>query len=161
LSVRFFGPAEPEIAAELTARAERAGRARLFEFHGFLDHDALPAALGAASVFALPSTYEPGPGMVYLEAMACGLPVVACSGAGAAEVVDDGVTGFLVPPGDVSALVEVLHRLLSNETERVAMGARARAYATDRASTPEAIERLEALYREVIAHNFEHPETSS
>ena len=58
------------------------------------------------------ASYEGGPGLVYLEAMACGLPVIGCSGSGAAEVITPGVNGLLVPPHDRDALAGALRSLL-------------------------------------------------
>ena len=88
----------------------------------------LPEHLSRAHVFAAPSLYEGGPGFVYLEAMACGLPVIACAGSGAAEVVFPGENGLLVPPGDVDALADALRQLLGDAIGRAEMGERARRY---------------------------------
>lgn len=66
--------------------------------------------LTALDVLALPSTFE-GFGIVQAEAMYLGSPVVATNHGGSTEVVEDGVTGFLVPFGDVDALVDRLRRL--------------------------------------------------
>ena len=72
-------------------------------------------------VFCLPSLQE-GFGLVFLEAMAAGKPVVGCSGTAVEELVTDGVNGLLVPPGDEAALDGALHRLLTDEAARRAMG---------------------------------------
>ena len=72
-------------------------------------------------VFCLPSLQE-GFGLVFLEAMAAGKPVVGCSGTAVEELVTDGVNGLLVPPGDDVALAGALHRLLTDEAARQAMG---------------------------------------
>jgi glycosyltransferase involved in cell wall biosynthesis len=77
---------------------------------GRVDRADLPAIYSAADVFAFPGLDEPI-GMVYLEAQACGLPVVAFDNAGVSEVVATGVTGLLVAPGDVGALADALVRL--------------------------------------------------
>ena len=71
-----------------------------------------------ADVFALPSLQE-GFGLVFLEAMAAGLPIVAAHAAAVPEVVPDGEAGILVPPGDVDALAEALIRLLKDEKLRI------------------------------------------
>jgi glycogen synthase len=83
-------------------------------------HD-LPALYRKAEVFVMPSYYETF-GISVVEAMAFGLPVVASKAGGLAEVVVDGVTGILVPPGDPRALAEATTRLLADATLRRRMG---------------------------------------
>jgi glycosyltransferase involved in cell wall biosynthesis len=77
------------------------------------------------SVLVLPSV-EDGFGLVVLEAMACGLPVIVTSHFGAADVVEDGINGFVVPPRDVKAITEKLILLSENESVRTEMGKAAR-----------------------------------
>jgi glycosyltransferase involved in cell wall biosynthesis len=75
-----------------------------------------------ADIFCLPSVQE-GFGIVFLEAMASGLPIVACRIAAIPEVVPRGRAGLLVPPGDVAALATALIELLRNPDQRAAYGA--------------------------------------
>jgi glycosyltransferase involved in cell wall biosynthesis len=63
---------------------------------------------------------------VYIEAMACGCPIVAANTGGAPEAVTPGETGFLVPPGDVDATAEALARIIADPASRKRMGAAAR-----------------------------------
>ncbi|MGY1812678.1 glycosyltransferase family 4 protein [Blastococcus sp. SYSU D00820] len=95
---------------------------------GFVEHSAVPAVLGSLDVLVLPSAYEEM-GSVLTEAMAAGLPAVASAVGGIPEVVADGGTGLLVPPGDVGALAAALDRLVADPAlrERLARGARERA----------------------------------
>jgi glycosyltransferase involved in cell wall biosynthesis len=72
-------------------------------------------------VFVMPSYYETF-GISCLEAMAFGLPVVATRAGGLPEVVEDGVTGLLVPPGDTHALAEAIGRLLRDPDLRRRLG---------------------------------------
>jgi len=72
----------------------------------------------------MPSHYESF-GMVALEAMACGIPVVASQVGGLAYLVKDGVTGYVVPDGDVAALSDCLMALLTNPELRQQMGEKA------------------------------------
>jgi glycosyltransferase involved in cell wall biosynthesis len=81
--------------------------------------------------------------------MACGLPVVACDGSGAAEVIENGVTGCLIPPGDVQALHDGLAQLLSDETLRSDMGERARNYVEREANSNDCLDLLETFYCEL------------
>jgi len=76
-------------------------------------------------VFVMPSRQE-GFGIVFLEAMALGTPVIAGDYGGAPEIVQDGVTGFLVKPDDLEALTDRLIRLLQDEALRKRMGETAR-----------------------------------
>ena len=124
--------------------------AGLVDMIGYVPRETLPDHLSRAHVFAAPSMYEGGPGFVYLEAMACGLPVVACSGSGAAEVVLHGRNGVLVPPADVDALAVALEGLLDDDV-RQTMGARARQDVLEFADTRQCLRRIEAFYRSVIA----------
>ena len=99
-------------------RAADAGYPELIDYLGPLPRDQLAEHLAAAHVFAGPSRYEGGPGMVYLEAMACGLPVIACAGSGASEVVQAGMTGLLVTPEDVVDLTNKLETLMKILNDR-------------------------------------------
>jgi phosphatidylinositol alpha-1,6-mannosyltransferase len=84
-----------------------------------------------ADVFVLPSSGE-GFGIVYLEAWSHGLPVVAAEAGGAAEVVEDGRTGLLVPPGDLDALAAALARLAADPELRERLGTAGRAKVKER-----------------------------
>jgi len=81
-----------------------------------------------ATVFACPSLYEPL-GIVNLEAMACGTAVVGSKVGGIPEVVADGQTGLLVPPGDPAALAQAVNELVTDERQAAEMGRRGRARA--------------------------------
>jgi phosphatidylinositol alpha-1,6-mannosyltransferase len=95
-------------------------------FTGFLTTDQLHAAYDRAAVFAMPSRGE-GFGLVYLEAMAHGLPCVGSVHDAAREIIEDGVTGYLVDQADSGALAGRLIDLLVDPDRRAAMGARGRA----------------------------------
>jgi glycosyltransferase involved in cell wall biosynthesis len=86
---------------------------------------ALAAEYAKADVFCLPSRQE-GFGIVYLEAMAAGLPVVGCRSSAVPEVVTDGDTGLLVPPLDPGALAVALGRLADAAPLRRLLGAAGR-----------------------------------
>jgi glycosyltransferase involved in cell wall biosynthesis len=81
--------------------------------------------LWALDIFAMPSLQE-GLGVAALEAMACGLPVIASSSGGLVDSVKDGVTGMHVPPGDSRALADAIARMAANAQLRSTMGAAGR-----------------------------------
>jgi glycosyltransferase involved in cell wall biosynthesis len=100
-------------------------RDRLPEALGFVPHDRLLGLYERAAVVACPSHRE-GYGVVCAEAMAHGRPVVASAVGGLRDLVVDGETGLLVPPGDVAALRGALERLLGDGALRARMGRAAR-----------------------------------
>ena len=106
-------------------------------------------AYAAADVFALPSSSE-AQGIVALEAMACGLPVVAAGVGGLLGTIEDGVSGCLVPSGDVEALATRLRELLDNPERRAAMGEQARDTVESRFTWPRAVSATRDVYREVL-----------
>jgi glycosyltransferase involved in cell wall biosynthesis len=90
-------------------------------FLGHVDRDALALEYSRAHCFCLPTVQE-GFGLVFAEAMAAGLPVVACRAAAVPEVVNDGETGLLVAPRTPAALAAALERLFDSEAMRREMG---------------------------------------
>ena len=95
------------------------------DFLGHLPFERLLAEYRNAAVFALPSAQE-GFGIVFLEAMASSLPIVAARAAAVPEVVADGSTGILVPTGDDAALGAALTKLLDDASTRHTMGSAGR-----------------------------------
>ena len=102
-------------------------------FHGLLDKEGLAQLYATASVFALPTRREAF-GLSFLEAMAFAVPVVGSRLEAIPEIVADGETGLLVPPGDPGALAEALSALLSDPTRARRMGAAGRARVAERFS---------------------------
>ena len=151
LRLRIIGRGEEEVERRLVSRAGDAGRSDLLELVGFVPREKLPEQLTRAQVFAVPSEYEGGPGFVYLEAMACGLPVIACAGSGAAEVVSHEQTGLLVRPRNLKDLVDALRRLLFNPELRRTLGSAARRYAAEQANGERCVQRIASFYESVTS----------
>jgi phosphatidyl-myo-inositol dimannoside synthase len=109
-------PRLKEIAAEL-------GVEESVRFLGRLSSQQLAACYAHADVFALPSTGE-GFGLVFLEAMAFGLPAIGAAAGGVTDIVKDGVNGLMVPGKDSTALTRALEQLLRDRDLRLALGKR-------------------------------------
>jgi glycosyltransferase involved in cell wall biosynthesis len=106
----------------------------------------LPHYYGAADVFVLPSRYEPF-GIVMLEAMACGIPVVATSAGGPATVIEPNVNGFLVEPTDTEAFAHVLATVIEDPVKRQEYGQRGRLTVEERYSWERIADRHLAAYK--------------
>ena len=111
---------------------------------GNVSRERLAEEYVSADIFCLPSVQESF-GIVFLEAMAAGLPVVACRAAAIPEVVEDGVTGLLVPPRDPGSLADALEVLATDPGRARAMGDAGRRSVT--AYTPE---RVAARFLEAV-----------
>jgi glycogen(starch) synthase len=133
----------------LEKEAKRIGVADRLLFEGFLAHERLPAVLAHADLLVLPSIYEEL-GTVLLEAMQAGLPVVASKTGGIPDVIEDGVNGLLVPPGEPGALARAIDRLLAERdlARQLSKGVQERAKDYD---WEVLAERVLAVYRGVIA----------
>ena len=121
---------------------------RMVVFLGKRAQDTLPYYYSAADVLVMPSHYESF-GMVALEAMACGTPVIASQVGGLAFLVKDGETGYHVPDQDPEALCEKLLDILSDPHQREKMGLRAAEYARDYAWANIANQMLE-VYKSLV-----------
>jgi glycosyltransferase involved in cell wall biosynthesis len=127
----------------LQARARALGVADRVRWLGHLPQHELPALYARSAALVIPSTDE-GLGLVGVEAALCETPAVAYASGGLTDVVRDGVTGWLVPPGDVAALAHALDGVVERPTKARALGAAARVRALATFS-PEAVG---ARYRE-------------
>ncbi len=118
---------------------------------GFVPEESLLAsAYAEATALVLPSEYEAF-GLVLLEALAQGTPVVASRVGGIPGIVEDGRNGLLVPPGDASALAQALQDLLSDPARARAMGHLGRTETVPRFTWDRVAEGLEEVYRQVLA----------
>lgn len=110
------------VIGEGPARDWFAERVPTAAFAGFQRGDALGRAVASMDVLFNPSVTETW-GQVTSEAMAAGVPVVAARATGAVDLIDDGVTGHLVPPRDVTAYADAFQQIVANPKLRAAMGA--------------------------------------
>jgi glycosyltransferase involved in cell wall biosynthesis len=157
LQLRLYGRGQEKYINFLKEKAINLGASNLLDFRGFIEKDALPVELSQAHIFVAPSYYEGGPGFVYLEAMACGLPVIGCSGSGIDEIITSGVNGLLVPPQDSQSLEKALRKLLSDQQLLHRMGKAALEYVKREADTNICLKRLEEIYHSVLqAKSEEH-----
>jgi glycosyltransferase involved in cell wall biosynthesis len=135
-------------ADRLMRRAVDLGLGGRVHFLG--NRDDVPEILAALDVLVhVPSAPEPF-GRVVAEAMAVGKPVIAARAGGLPEIVEDEVTGLLVPPGDVAATAAALTRLLRDPALRARLGAAGRRQAEQRFDPGMHAERVMAAYREVL-----------
>jgi 2-deoxystreptamine N-acetyl-D-glucosaminyltransferase/2-deoxystreptamine glucosyltransferase len=158
-SVLFAGRLSPEKGVlDLVAAADGiplvvAGdgplRVRVPQALGFVPHERLLELYERAAVVACPS-YREGFGVVCAEAMAHGRPVVAGAVGGLLDLVVDGETGVLVPPGDVDALRAALERLIADPGLRARMGESARARVRERFSWDAVTDATLAAYDDAL-----------
>lgn len=120
------------------------------EILGLWPHGAAQDAIRRCSLLVVPSLWSEPFGMVALEAMALGRPVVASDTGGLRDLVVDGVTGRLVPPGDVRALRDALAELLADPARRATMGEMGRQRAAEFAAE-NVVPRLERVYGGLVA----------
>jgi starch synthase len=155
-------PDTPEIGADVSRRVERLReeRGHVIWLERMLPKAEIVQLLSHATVFVCPSIYEPL-GIVNLEAMACETPVVATATGGIVEVVEDGVTGLLVPfepkddgtqeprdpDGFVAGIAERVNALLRDPERARAMGGAGRERVIERFAWPAIAEETAALYR--------------
>ena len=147
-----------EEMARLQILREKHGLRDMVTFLGRRGQDTLPYYYSAAEVVVVPSHYESF-GMVALEAMACGIPVVASQVGGLAFLVQDGVNGFTVPVDEPQALAECLLKLLQDVPLRRQMGEQAADFALDY-SWEKIAARIVKLYQEISLRKDQVPEAN-
>ena len=140
----------PELGAEVTELVDglRASRSGVIWIPEMLPKPEVIQLLSHATVFACPSVYEPL-GIVNLEAMACATAVVASRTGGIPEVVADGQTGLLVPPGEPEPLAAALNALIRDPDRAAAMGQAGRKRAVAEFGWPAIAAQTVALYSEL------------
>jgi glycosyltransferase involved in cell wall biosynthesis len=155
------GPEEPGKADALESHVIRRARGDGVVFHGEGSREEMPALYAALDLFVLASHREGMPRSA-IEASAMRVPVVATDIRGCREVVDDGVTGTLVPARDAAALAGAIGTLLEDRPRAEAMGAAGRERALDLFDEAAVVERTLQVYRRLMAaKGIAYPEATS
>jgi len=141
--------ADPDLV-ELRKLAEAAGVGDRVRLLGGVARDAVPRLITDSDVVVTVPWYEPF-GIVPLEAMACGRPVVGAAVGGLLDTVEPGVTGELVPPRDPAAVAQAIRRLLDDPGRRAAYGRAGRERAVACYDWHQVVEQTEAVYLELAA----------
>ncbi|MBI5374053.1 MAG: glycosyltransferase family 4 protein [Candidatus Schekmanbacteria bacterium] len=144
--IYFAIAGEGELRENLEQIIKNAGAAERFKFAGWRED--IGNFLNGADIFVLSSLNE-GMGKAIVEAMAAGLPVVGTDVGGISEIVVEGETGFIVPPGNAEAIADRIERLYLDKNLRSSMGERGR----ERAAlydTHSMVRKVESLYEEVL-----------
>jgi glycosyltransferase involved in cell wall biosynthesis len=136
-------------AENLTRLTETLGIASRVSFLGRQSRDFVADAMKRCAIFALPSRYE-GLGCVYLEAMASGKPVIACTGQGVSDIIEDGKNGILVSPDNERELANAMETLLRNQDFRGRLGASARSTILAAHTVKHQAEKLMQVYKEIV-----------
>jgi glycosyltransferase involved in cell wall biosynthesis len=141
-------PYEPDYRDELLALRDQLGLSGCVLFSDFrMD---MPIIMAALDVLVLASTSPEPFGRVLIEAMAAGKPVVATDAGASREIIEDGVHGFLVAPGDAQALASALMRLLTDPGLAGTMGQRGRVRVQERFNLQQYVGGIQAVYRELL-----------
>lgn len=147
-SLHLLVVGDGELGDDLRARVECLGLSARVHFLGARRD--LGNLLAAIDLFVMPSLWEGLPLSMVL-AMGAGLPVVATRVAGIPEVVQDGVTGMLVPPADMTALGSAMARLVSDPALRQTLGAAAAAFVRPRFGVDQYVESVTRVYDRLLA----------
>lgn len=141
----------------LEARARASSGLSPIELRGWVTPGALDEAYRAATALVLPAVVDArgdteGLGMVLLEAMSYGVPVIATALGGITDIVEDEVTGLIVPPNDARALALALARVIGDEALRMRLSAAAKRLVVERFGWPRILAQCVALYRGLDDH---------
>lgn len=142
-------PGQEAIRDALQRQIQQAGLGAHVRLAGFVED--VDVLLDDADVFALPSRRPEPFGLALAEAMAHGVPCVATAHGGPLDIIEDGVTGLLVTPGDANALADAIERLWRDPSTRHAIGRAGAASVRERFGIERTLDEVERLYRSVLA----------
>jgi glycogen synthase len=143
------GPDRPKLQAFATS----AGIGERVRFLGIVKRSELWSLYKDAVFFAMPSRMPEGLGLVFLEAMACGIPVIGTRSGGTPEIVDHGRTGLLVENNTPQELASVMRQMLNDPAERLGMGERARELVASRYTWRQFARQYVEVYSSCVAAN--------
>lgn len=144
------------LRADLEAQAERLNLGDAVTFTGYVGMEEVSKRLAAADIFVLPSFAEGVP-VVLMEAMAARMPVLGPKVAGVEELIEEGVSGFVIPPGDVETLAARIDALFADTTRRAEMGRAGRAKVEAEFNGMSEATRLAALFADPQAWTSGEP----
>lgn len=118
-------------------------------FVGLIPHKKVPEYLNSFDIFCVPSLQESF-GVSAIEASACGLPVIASDVGGLPEVIEDKVTGYIVPSKDAKKLADKLYNLVINKEKRENLGEKGRKRVEELYNWNKNVDKMEEIYRTLI-----------
>ena len=142
-------PHDPDYRSELLALRDELGLGDRVLFSGFRPD--IPAIMSALDILVLASSSPEPFGRVLIEAMAAGKPVVATDAGATREIIEEGIQGILVPPGDVQTLSRAIVRILTHGNLATAMGRKGQARVGEKFSVQQCVDGVQAVYHELLA----------
>ena len=130
--------------------AELLGIEHKVQFIGFVPNEKLPAYYNASDLFICPTVRVESFGIVIAEAMACGKPVISSASGGTKFLLEDKISGVLVPPGDIEALSKSIIKIYSNPELAATLGKNAREHAVENLSTERMANDTEYVMNRVV-----------
>jgi hypothetical protein len=147
-AISFTGNKDESFQAQLINDIPEQYRKNV-NFLGYVERDDLARYYEECDIFVAPSLYESF-GLIYIEAMSYAKPVIGCGVGGVSEVIEDGISGILVPPEDYVSLAESILNLINNNALRRNMGEKARERIKNNFSDTIMAERTLAAYKKVL-----------
>ncbi|NJD54145.1 MAG: glycosyltransferase family 4 protein [Candidatus Methanoperedens sp.] len=145
-----FAFAGPEANRKWVSMFENEGiPPEYYSLLGYIPHARMPEVYSNSSIFVLPSLTESFPFSI-LEAMSSGVAVIASNVGGVPEIIEDGVDGLLVPPGNSEILAEKLLFLLDNESERIKISKKAREKVLEKFTSKIMTNQTEKIYEQIL-----------
>lgn len=156
IHIDFYGKGTPGFMEYLQGIVEKAGVKKQVTFHGFIDRRDIPEIQRNHDVLLFPSMWDEPFAAVPVEAMACGMAIIATTAGGTPEAIVDGKTGLLVPPNDPEALAQAMERLIRNPPLRQQFGQEAARVAHQKFDFNTFVDRLEERYRALAKPSTNH-----
>lgn len=135
------------LSEQLKSQAQELGVSGAVSFPGFVPHEKALEFIAGHDIMVMPTLVEEGFGVAALEAQALGLPVIASKTGGVPDIVIDGETGLLTPPGDIGALAKAMIVLISDAELRAKMGQAGAARVRRMFDHKKSLDKMAELYR--------------